>query len=345
MATKEWIAALGQRRDTSKSTDSLLADKVSERERKRIEQQEEVEELKHKAEVAKLKEEASKAEIKTDNPSGFQVKGSIDMGNFNIMEERKRAEDMANEAIGRVEEEKKALETRVVETEKKYSEMRYEALKDLFTKTNEELTRKIEETRKGANNDSDIASLFTKLETITPVLEKMGYSKAPATPSSGPSEQVLIMLKKMDIDNARAEREFQWKMRIDDKEAARLAKKDEMEMSYKAQELKDKKEAALANRNMLGDGLETIGRAIGSAMKDATPGGEIEEQAPPPRPAPRQPAPKVKPILAGVGEAGQIACPSCQEPIVIGADTEVATCANCGFKTPVIRENEPEPTG
>ena len=343
----------GRRGTPAKSADDLLSLKIKEKARKEIERQEELDDLKHQAEKAELLKKAKESEVKTDNAGGFQVKGSLNLGDFNIMEERRKAEEMVGQVQQKFDDEKRILENRTVAAEKAVTEMRYESLLQKVQDMNKELLDKIKQYNEGANNKNDILSLFKQIDEAEPLLVKLGYAKAAAAGAS--SDMALqIQLRKMDIDSQREDREFQWKMRQDEREHERMVARDDRELRIQEQGLADKREAAKANRSMFSDGLEAFGRAVGQGMRDAPVGGEeeapIQEKPPgasgqprrqqaPPKGGANPPPSTTKGyhIEAGVGDSGVLDCPECQQPVTLGADTEEAVCANCETHIRVVR--------
>lgn len=341
---KAWMAALGTREAPVKTTDDLLSLKVKEKQRKEIDHQEELDELEHKAKKAELEKKVKESEVKTESAGGgFQVKGSVNIGDFDIMAERRKSEEMVGAALAKSDEEKKRLEERVIGAEKAVTELKYESVVKQMENMNKELMEKLSRYAEGANNKDDITSLFSKIETLEPILTKLGYAKASSTAGSGSADlQLQIALKKMEIDNDRAEREFKWKLLESEREYKRQERRDERELNIKAQELDDKRSVATANRNMLSEGIETLGRAIGAGMRDASAGGEEPIQQRPadqnqPRPQGQQPPPKKYHAEANLGDSGEIDCPWCQQPVTIGADTDTAICASCGGEIPIQR--------
>lgn len=345
MVNKNWTGAYGEVGTLAKSADDLLSLKVKEKARKEIDRQEEIDEAKHETEMAELEKKKRESQVKTDSAGGVQITGRYD-----IFEEKRRSEEMVGQALAKADEDKKKLEERLVSTEKALADQKYETLVKQMETMNKDLMEKLSKFAEGANNKDDITSLFSKIETLEPILTKLGYAKASASGSSDLATQ--IALKKMDIDNSRAEREFKWKLLQDEREYNRSVRRDDREMSLKERESADKKEAAIANRGMLTDGIESFGRAVGAGLRDAGASGETGEpiekrpagagrqqrpQQPPPQGQQQPPGEKNYHIEAGVGDGGVFDCPDCDQPVTIGEDTVDAICANCGYHTPIIR--------
>ena len=357
---KDWKLALGSRTGTSVGgPDEILSTKASSVKSRQLQRQDEEDEAAHAAKMAKLAAEAKAAEVKSDQPGGFQVTGKLDMGNFNFMEERKKIEDTYGEIINRTDEDKKQLEQRVLTAEKAITDMKYDQVLKLVEQKNDELMRKMAEMSGGKkDNTDDILGLFASLDKLEPILTKMGYARLSASGGGETHENVEILLKKMDIDNARADREFKWKLIESERENARLTRRDTAEIEIKRQELNDKRTAAEGQRTMVAEAIEAIGRSIGEGLRDASAQGVEEEpimqrqagqqrQAPPPPPGQNPPprtqqqgsglGPKRAHIEAGVGDSGEVQCPGCAQPIIVAPDTTQASCANCGTTLDVKR--------
>lgn len=155
---------------------------------------------------------------------------------------------------------------------------------------------------------------------------KQGYEK-PGAPTGG-DPKLALEIKKMDLEDHRAQRDFEWKMEQD-------KRKWDLEM----EKLKDDREfrrAELAQQakkdEMWATTPERFGRAIASGLIDR--GEEGEEETP----VTRGGKGKSYHIEIGEGESGEIECPNCGTPVGVGSSTKIAKCVNCNSQFEVARK-------
>ncbi len=139
---------------------------------------------------------------------------------------------------------------------------------------------------------------------------------------------------------AREEREFKREMRNDEKKWNLEVEKLNMERQNAVAKLQADKE----HQEFLANSIKGVGGAIAAGLLQGGTGGIAEETPAPPAPAKPaggisgqpQPARQYR-AEAKQGEAGELTCPTCQQPIGIGPETTRAICGNCGSTVDVTR--------
>jgi hypothetical protein len=338
MGRKDIELALGKRLGISRQpgeTDQSLQERINRSKKLEMDRQDELDEVKHKAAVAKAEKEATEAQRAIDGDKAspaqaFQLKGSVDLGNFNYQEimakqeeDRKALEKEMKEQLSATGQINEDLRDRLHQAELKTLEttfsMQINQLKDLLT-------------RATVNQ----APLDQQIEAVKRTANAIGLNIGP----QGTSETVNVELVKIQqahelaieaIKDAREESKRKWDLEIRRFDDEREARKQESEVAAKKNEIWANLPAQ-------------IGAAIVRGMQDAGQGGDylaIDEQ-PAEGPSPN-PQPKRKPGLhleAPPGESGTYTCPDCEETMVIGPTATKAVCPNCDLEIPIRRVAE-----
>lgn len=269
-------------------------------------------------------------------PPAFQVKGSINVGDINVLEEQKRLREEADkarlDATAREETARQEAAVREKELSTKLEASRGELAEAKMTAAMEKLgaqflaavkgmDQKIDQVAKGA----DPSSLTAYIDSLEKLATKMGYQRGGDATVGDP--RIAIELQKMKAEEAARERAFQLDMKKFEFEMQRQGRKDVAEIEIKKEELEAKKK----RDEMFASAPEMVGRAIARGMmeegssapvlkKQVSTNGKIKGR-----------------VTAARGEAGEVDCPQCGQPIVIGPTANAATCAGCNLSVSVDR--------
>ncbi len=255
----------------------------------------------------------------------FKVTGAVNLGNFDLQEQQRQMEARMKEIEAKYEQQIGALSEKSDNYREELHKAQIAMLSDQFNLQMKYLTEQI---ARGANTKQP--SFIEQMDAARSMAEKLGYQ--PVNPAIQDASLQLQILK-MNNDNAREAREFEWKM-----------KQYDLERDARIQEIKDNNLVAMEKvklererNNMLASLPETIGGAIARGLLDSGNPGSVSRQ-----PQRQAGPPKQYRVEAGIGQQGEIGCPNCQTMVAILPDTEVAICASCGAHLPVIRTAPPQ---
>jgi hypothetical protein len=255
----------------------------------------------------------------------IQIKGSINLGDFDMQKQGQEAQAALERARLAADERVKALEATVAATNEKMAELRIAGLKDSFETKMAELASHV---RAGMNQKTFIEQ-FNDMQQMA---AQLGFMKPDQHPITTPSEAT----NRLEI--LRLEHE----MKIADRNFDREAKKDEREWQRQMKQLQledvraNKALDAEKDRNAL---LFDLPTKITKGLADAIIRGAEEEEEPVAAPVARQaPVTRQVPVQerqhvleAGIGEAGEISCPNpkCGTVLGIGPDSTSVSCPVC----------------
>jgi predicted RNA-binding Zn-ribbon protein involved in translation (DUF1610 family) len=321
MSRKEWETVIGEVNVDPGDGDSLLAQSKSDRERKRITRQEELDNAEHETRMAELGRKKNTAETATEKStekkeepgSGLKVMGSLNYGNINLEEERKAA----TAAAEKVRADIAASANRTAEENNQLRGLLHAAEMREFK----------------AISEANIALLTSKLDGRSPVeiisdIRTMAAELGLKPPDPGVSDPALqIRLLEMQHAEAQRDREFKWQMEKDKEERA-----DRQEAQKDTRYFKELEAERQAKRDeMFANAPAVIGSAIAKGLMDrpstAVSAGNKGPQA----------------IEVGVGESGTAECISCKQPVAVGPTARTATCAGCGKKYSIRRVTSESP--
>ena len=325
MVKKSWENIIGDPNIEPEDSDSLLAQTKSDRERKRIQRQDEIELAEHetrKAELEKKRVVATTAVEKTgeEGNTGFKITGGVDMGHLDLAAERKEAHDELGRLKQEADDTARATGQENQLLRDKINEQNIKFLTLTFQAQMEQLTKMIDG---NASKKSFIEQYTEALETATAL--GLGHPSAESS-----DMQTTLALKKLDFEQgielkrlAREERSEgrRWQM-----ELRRLD--DEREVNREEQEYRRK------NQELFASAPDVIGRVIASGLMQ-TGAGEATGAA--------TKGKITHHVEAGMGEGGETDCPSCGEAVAIGPTARIAVCSKCNTKLSIKRvETESE---
>lgn len=300
--------------EARKTKRQLIADEMLEGERVKARSERMEAEAKAKKALVDVETAGDKQER-----GGFQVKGSVNLGEFDIQAqvreanaEAKRLKDQMEDQLareGQVNDQlKEALHKKELEIVELGLNAQIKTLADMIQK---------------GTNQRGFLEQYNELMTMAKTLGL-------ANPQAGSNAMVSIELEKLKFDqtlelrrlDAEAqERERKYQMDLRRMDDERAWKKEE----FKRQEQRDQ---------MLPKGLNVIGQAIAQGLMTGNPGqavsGTVEEQ-------PIESASKAYHVEANPNEAGSFDCPKCGTQVGLGPTSTVAVCAKCGTRVEIKR--------
>lgn len=275
----------------------------------------------------------------------FQIKGSINLGDFDIQAERKAEEARATEA-------QKALAERV---DKIQSEAKAEI--DLLRKANDDQRDKILDIQRRSFEDSTKAQIdslakmlegrgsansdmVNQIDQMSKVAQALGFSKGAESTNDPP--QIRLAIMKMEIEQNQAARQFEWDKIQSERTWQIEIKKLDIENMGMAAKIKSEQDKS----GRIASPLESIGAAIARGLLDG--GGQVptppqvtrrgKQQQQQPQQEEEAPQARKFKMEAAVGEQGEMECPECQERVAIGPTARKAVCAACESEIIITRE-------
>lgn len=267
--------------------------------------------------------------------SKFEFKGGVHL-DIDPQRDAKEAREVAEKVREKAEQEKKERDKKIDELTAERDEKARElqdtkltaAMKEMtgqFGAALKEMNQKIEDVKAGAD-PSIMVSQFKALAKLSEEMGSLGGRQV-----GDPSIQLEIT--KLNMENARAQREFE----------ARL-EQDKRAWDLQLQRFEDEREARKQAQiqeqhkyDQLGNVFETGARLVGKGITESSISKSGDEVASASK------GRKSHHIEIGLGESGEIECPGCNQPVGIGPTAKAAVCANCGAKYSIKRvERQPE---
>jgi hypothetical protein len=273
----------------------------------------------------------------------FQVRGSVNLGDFDMAKERQAAEQSRLEQIRASQETINKLTADNQQTKDMLVKLQVEQVEKTLRGQIDNLTALIQAGQNNAGNRTFIQQ-FKEMEEVASAI---GLRQTPQTQVTTTPPEILLALKKMDLDEAQRNREFQWKMKQDDRSF-------ELKLAELQGNLRMNEQKIAAEKEKLGVFAampELLGGAIGKGLADGAFAGKPAggpAQAPPQFAA--QPPPQAQPkrpltgtLTANLGESGVTQCLNCGADMAIGAQATRAVCARpgCGFTANIERVGQP----
>lgn len=276
---------------------------------------------------AKSRAAAAKKEYEnTTNPaapaeSPLQVKGSIDLGSFNLQEQQKKLEQTLASIQVAHDEEIKKLRSDSDGYRDKVHEIQFDMMKQMMETRMQALTDSLEKSLVKPESKT----FSEQITEINSLAETMGFKKISADDSTPATIKLEMMRLEMD-EKARG-RDFERMMKADERNWQLKLKEIEIQMQSGAAKIQAEREKT----SMFAAAPEVLGRAIGKAMLESK--GQESSVA-----APTQKRSSYT-IEAGDGDAGEFTCPECHGKIAISPTARTAVCPGCNIKIPIKRVN------
>lgn len=253
--------------------------------------------------------------------SPFQVKGEINLGSYNPQEQQKEAQERMDAALKEKDESVAKERKRAEEAEQKLQDERLDGLRRDFTGQMTELNKTIEKLAHSGEKDSHniYEQFMTQYKSAMEVAKTFGAEKN----GGGQDPTITLAIKKLEFDQAEKDREFKWKMHLDEKNW----EKEKMQMaddhSYRQAQLNQE-----AKKTEMIAGFPTmIGAAIAKGLMDRGQ-GETQQQGIQQRGVNPE-TPKLYHIETAEGQGGEVTCPHCKSMIGFGPTQDAAQCINC----------------
>ena len=250
----------------------------------------------------------------------FTVKGSVNLGDFNLQEQSKQLQIN----IDKIQADARAQIDALNQKSENYRDELHKAqitmVENSMKAQIDYLARMIEQ---GQNKKTP--GLMDQIDQISKIAGVLGYAKPEAGGDMPASLRLQIL--KMEVDAKQAERQFEWDKMESERTWQLSLKKMEHEAALRQAEIANEEK----KRNMFISPFESIGSAIARGLLDN--GGRMGQGAPQPAAQPAGPATKRKKSLhrlqANTGDAGEIECPECGEKVAIAPTARTAVCASC----------------
>jgi len=290
-----------------------------------------------KAEEAKARHDYMEYEhaIEMMNSGGkeppFQIKGSINLGEFNPQQAAKETQDRMDKLMADKDKQIEAERKRAEDAEAKLHQEELSNLRHDLTNQMSDLQKTIERIA-NAKNTQDAGSLNDQFMKQYESAMQIAKTLAPEKTIGGQNPVAELELKKIEMTMGREDREFKWKMHQDDRqwEIEKIKLSDEHNYRKAQLDQEDKK------MEMLASIPETIGGAIAKAVTDKGAAAGI---------AGRGGAPVNQAYRVDIeeGQTGTIDCPNCKTQVGIGPTQDQAQCVKCGAPFMVARRSKGQP--
>lgn len=259
----------------------------------------------------------------------FKVTGSVDLGNINIQEQQHQIMEDRERERKRYEEREKALNEELNKTKEALRDTQtaqaLEKISAQFNTTMREMNSKIEAV-KGGGDPNQLISSFNVLTSLVNKMGELGFTRNQQIGDP----QIQLEITKLNMENARAEREFKLRMEQSNREweleKIKFAETREVNLA-KLQQEKDRDSMFAAFPQVLGSAI-----AQGLIANNEKGGQSIGQKS-------EQPASEGRAgvIEIGMGEYGEVQCSQCKEIVAVGPTSTKAICAKCGAQYGVKR--------
>jgi len=283
-------------------------------------------------------EEAMKMLGKTPEPA-FQVKGSVNLGDINVQEQNRLAQERADKVAEGKDKQIQAATEKAAEAENKLHQERLEGLRQDFTHQMDGLKQIIEKTATAKDARPLHEQFKEQYTTVLGLAKDLGLEKT----STGRDPMVDIKLAEMSYENAMRDREFQLQMKENDR-------KWELDLQ-RLQDERAARQAELSIQAKRNDLLFQAPQVIGAALAKGWAESPQGERAPAGGGVQSRPGvPQHYKMRAAEGESGVVDCPLCNAKVGIGPNSDLAQCVGCNTtfniervpaaKAPVAEEEE-----
>ena len=324
---KKWEAAIGEINGTPEDGDSLLKQTKNDSMRKRIKRQEDEDEAEHKARMAELKKKETTAEVAVERTgerqpeSPLQVKGEVNLGKIDFQAQQ---EELKN-TIASIQLDA-ARQVKELSADKDHYRDEVNKIQLLMVEnTMKAQIENLQQTIQTGLMKPQDKGITGQLEDIMKIAGVLGYAKP--DPQSGLPVELTLQMKKMDIENAQAQRKFEWDKIESERNWQLSLKKLEMEGQSHAAEIAAEKD----KRSMFASPFESLGTAIAKGLLDSNGGISAEGRSSAKRKR------SGKRLEVGEGESGVTECPECGEPVAIAPTARSAVCSSCDATFPIDR--------
>lgn len=279
-------------------------------------------ENKARAEVSKREyDEARRDRAQLSSGHVPETGGVKITGNIDVTEQSRLLREEAKERVVVAEKKIEAVSKELAET------------KELFLKTQLENYQKETQAQLAGLKEILVKLTSTEQKTFTDQVKDvkdaataLGIS-TPITSTGNAQTDLNIQLEMIKLQHAegRAQREFEWKMRMDEREHQLEIKKVENEAAAKTIELEITRE----RNQLIGHFPQMIGKAVARGLTT-----QSGEEAVTEKPVTQK---QDYVIEAAVNEQGSINCPRCKTHMMFGPTSEKAVCAGCNTEVPIKR--------
>lgn len=283
-----------------------------------------------KAEEARARHDYVEAEraiqmINQQQPeSPFKVTGEVSLGKFDFQEQTRHAQEQANKVLEDKDKELKSEREKSETLAQQLNNERVEALRNEFQRQMGDLTKMIEK----MGTAQDTRPIWQQFKEMQSGLREMAESLGMEKTTSGLDPAVQLELKKLDLQQAKEQRDFELRM-----------EQDKRNWDLKLMELKDTREYQKAQLqqqarkdDMIANFPNMIGGAIAKGILEQGQGGVSS-------PGGQQPSGQEKAYYVRFpeGQGGEVDCPHCHTAVGFGPTSTVAQCVGCNRQFPIQR--------
>jgi hypothetical protein len=266
---------------------------------------------------------------------GLQVEGKVNLGEFNFQEQAKQAQEAAEKIRTDYEARVDAAKQEAEETKAQLHEERLNTLRNEISGKFGEMNQTMQEFIKSNKRDEKpLLERFTdEFNTVKQMVTELGLHN----PQEGGDANLQIQLARMEMDRAKADRDFKREMKNDERRWQLELRKLDEQRDYNQGQLR-----LQAQRNeFFANVPQQIGAAFAQATLDRQDGQgqqrRVQGQSQRVNPQHRPPA-----VSANVGESGSFACPYCEQQgiesaVAVGPTASVAQCPSCNARFPIQR--------
>lgn len=269
-------------------------------------------------------EEAASKKIKADEgkapESPFQVKGSVNLGTFDLQAEQEKLRDTIRDIQEDAQRKQETLEKTAADYRERLYNIQIKMVEDTTKAQIESLQRTLEQ-KLTKPQEKSISEQVAEIGQIAGIL---GYRKPDA--EAGLPAEIRLQMIKMDIEEKQAQRKFEWDKMESERRWQLELKKLDQDNAARVAKIQEEKE----KRNIYATPFESLGMAIAKGLLD---GGSSTTRVASKDTAKRS----VHKLQAEEGESGEVECPECNEPIAIPPTGKSAVCPSCEAKVSITR--------
>jgi len=277
-----------------------------------------------------FEEEVALAEKAKQPPAvvepAFQVKGSVNLGEFNPQAEAERLRQEAAQAAENKDKKITGLEEQRDHYRDKAAD---ERLTNVEQKFSAQIDRLVNEIKAGQSDTGSLGKQIKELQEVATGV--LGLQSPIAGTAPVVSAELQLQMLKMELDDKKAQREFERQLKADERSWQMQLRDMESRQNIELAKLSQSKE-----RTEL---VATIPQQIGGAIAQGIMHGGGEMPGLGSKPNPRHAQQKHQyafDVEEGKAATGQ--CPECGSPIGVGPTTTKAICSQCGTEIIVRRQ-------
>jgi len=260
--------------------------------------------------------------------SPFQVRGSVNLGEFDLQEQQRLARDNAEKVRKDTDTQLKEERGKREKAEEELYQERVEGLRRDFDTRIGELTKTIEKLTTAPKKDE--RSLHERFREEFQAVQELAKDLGLERTATGQDPMIQLELAKLSYQQAREEREFKRQMRNDEKQFQMQLQQMRDQQDYQKAQL----EQQSRRDDIITNITQQFGVAVGRGIRDGANGVSPPEQQVSQQPRNR----KAYEVKVQPGQQGALICPECKAEVGIGPDSESAQCVTCRTHFAIVRD-------